>query len=460
MAYQQLQFIGYSIDTAPRRNPDGSYTYLGLPIPQQDIQARCELMLRAIQTAQANLPQASPPEAPGTTLKVFMAPEFMFRGATGAYQMDDVQLTIETLQRLAADDQWADWAFAFGTILGVSSSHQTDPPYRIDPLAIKEIYNFLLVQEGGVDSQGQTGARAVMKELKSGIDFIAGAANAGGLLLGEVEPLAPAAGGGPGRELQRLAYDGAGIFPIRGMTWAADICLDHLEERLQRSPQLPGADEIQVQLVPSCGADVYEAGVVALPGGYVFNVDGHNGSHVTLQRAGTPLETIYPRAPIDVDGRDIELTGTSPVQQVAINQLYRFGAGKIVIYNALPVPAAGKVTGTIVPLEWMASDHYLFRFDLVYDGNDDIRTVLCEVVSRKTDFDGNNYFLPFRVKTKDKAGMDVDIGIHEGPGSDGYDKAVWCKINVPGFVFEGNAFLYNDSLFDGGVARPSPRTIW
>lgn len=460
MPYQSLQFVGYSIDTAPRENNNGSETYLGLPNPQHDIEARCKLMLRAMQTAQVNLPQASPPEAPGTTLKVFMAPEFMFRGATGAYQMDDVQLAIETLQQLAADDQWADWIFAFGTILGVSLQHLPDPPFDIDFAATKEIYNFLLVQEGGLDSQGKTGAHAVMKELKSNIDFIAGVANPGGLLFGEVEPLAPAAGGGPGREQQRLSYDGAGIFPMRGVTWAADICLDHLEQRLQRSPQLPNAAEVQVQLVPSCGADIDEAGVVALSGGYVFNVDGHNGSHADLQRVEVPMEIIDPLQQVAVDDSDIELMDTSPVQQVAVDQLYRDGAGTIVIFGALPIPAAGNVDGTCTPLQWQASADYQFRFDLVYDGDGDIRTVLCEVVSRKIDFHGNKYFLPFKLETKDKQGNAVHISIEEGPGSEGYDKAVWCRIDEPGFDFEGNAFLYNDSLSIDGLPRPAPMTIW
>ena len=51
MAYIDVQFIGYVLDTSPQTNPDGSQTYLGLSNPQLDIEARCELMLRAMQTA-------------------------------------------------------------------------------------------------------------------------------------------------------------------------------------------------------------------------------------------------------------------------------------------------------------------------------------------------------------------------------------------------------------------------
>jgi hypothetical protein len=40
-------------------------------------------------------------------------------------------------------------------------------------------------------------------------------------------------------------------------------------------------------------------------------------------------------------------------------------------------------------------------------------------------------------------------------GSSPYAGAVWCKINVPGFIFEGNAFEFSTTY--GG---PAPFTIW
>ena len=119
MTYQNILFIAYVIDTGPVKNPDGTSTYLGLPDPVQDIDARCELMMRAIKTAEANLPQTSPPQAAGTTLKVFMAPEFYFRGSQGAYDMDDVQVAIGRLQAMVASDEWNDWMFVFGRIIDI-----------------------------------------------------------------------------------------------------------------------------------------------------------------------------------------------------------------------------------------------------------------------------------------------------------------------------------------------------
>jgi hypothetical protein len=458
--YTHIQFIGYSIDTAPRLNADKSKSYLGLTDAQQDIEARCILMQRALDTARDNLPQASPPNPPGSTLTVFMAPEFFFRGAAGFYQMDDVQSAIARLQEIAADHQWTDWVLAFGTIVG--GSELPAPASPVDPSApTHEIYNFALIQQGGVASQGADGARVVMKELKSGIDFIAGSANPGGILSGAVKHLEPGNPGGPGRERQQIAYDGAGIFSLGGLTWAADICLDFLTGRLLKSPQLPGEAEVQVQLIPSCGATINPdevQDVIAAPGGYVFNVDGHNGSHTDLQQIQAPLAAPAEVAQLGsyaVAANDIMLTNPSPPNSVQIGQLYRRGAGRVVIYPAVAAPAAGKVQGTFVRLHWKASEDYRFRFDLVYDARGDFMTVLCVVESTKLRFRGNRYFLPLDLEASDIDDREVRINVKSDLGSGNFDRAVWCKIAVPGFSFQGVAFQFDDR-----ISGTPPEVAW
>jgi len=280
MPYQQVQYIAYVINTAPQRN-NGIKTYLGLPDAAEDIDARCQLILRAIQTAQANIAQSSPPEAPGTTLKIFLAPEFYFRGSTGAYDMDSVQLAISALQNMVKGDEWNDWLFGFGSILGLSAPTFPYPPYNINPAAKKEVYNFTLLQRGGSANQGPQGANVVTKELKSGIDFITQtqSANNTDILIGNVNYLPPASSSGPGRERQQLNYDGAGICTISDITFGVEICLDHSAEtapgvyvgRLQQSPQLPNEPQIQIQLIPSCGMTIHNAQVMTEINGYVFH---------------------------------------------------------------------------------------------------------------------------------------------------------------------------------------------
>ncbi|NVB41003.1 hypothetical protein G6O69_24395 [Pseudenhygromyxa sp. WMMC2535] len=469
MPYTNVQFIAFTIDTAPLENKDGSSTYLGLQDPQQDIQARCELMARAMQTALDNLPTSSPPEAPGTTLKVFLAPEFFFRGSTGAYEMDDVQYAIAQVQALAADAQWQDWVFGFGSILGHSSPHLDTPPYDIDPNADKEVYNFTLIQDGGPGSSGDQGARVVMKELMSGVDFIADKATGEGMLLANVDHMEPAGAGSARQEQQVVNYDGAGIFDLAGITWGVEICLDHSEDvsRLKQSPQVyPGSPEVQLQLVPSCGMDIQKDSVITMSGGYVFNCDGQSGGSSALAKVAdvdpVDLDDINSSSSHPVDDADIVLGDVSPPQIVPIADLYQDGAGEVVIYPSQVLPAAATVEGSLLQLHWPASKDYRFDFDLIYDANGEYQTLLCAPVSGKTNFYGNKYFLPLDMVTWSKDAIarksktpDVEIAVKLVAGTGGYDYGVWCKIEVPDFNFEGVAFEFNDSATD-----PPPQTIW
>ncbi len=457
MAYTNVQFIGYVIDTAPQVNPDGSQTYLGLSDPSLDISARCDLMQRAMQTAYSALqPQSppapqSPPSDLGDTLTVFMAPEFFFRGAQGAYQMDDVQLAVTTLQAMAASDQWQDWVFVFGSIVGVSSPTFNTPPYDIDPLATKEVYNFAPVQQGGIAAQGDTGARIVMKELMSGVDFIAAAANPGGLLLGDVEHM-PASASGMGREQQQVNYDGAGVFSLAGITWGLEVCLDHSDavRRLQKSPQLPGDNLIQLQVVPSCGMSIQAQSVITQDGGYVFNCDGSGvASHSTLAQQIPPLINIVMASSTPVSDAAIG------AQSVSVSALYASGPGVVNIYPAQPIPLPQSVDGHTTTLTWPASPDYTFIFQLIYNTSGNFVTVLCEIRSKRVNFYGNNYFLPLLLQTQDAAKQDVRIQMSLAAGSSPYAGAVWCKISVPGFIFEGNAFEFSATF--GGLP---PFTVW
>ncbi|MBB2484562.1 hypothetical protein H5407_04915 [Mitsuaria sp. WAJ17] len=449
MAYTQVQFIAYVLDTAPQLNPDGSETYLGLSMPALDVDARCALMLRAMDTAFSLLPQASPPEAAGTTLRVFMAPEFFFRGPTGAYEMDEVQRVIQQLQASASAAQWDDWVFVFGTIVGSSL-----PAGQTSGTPQREIYNFSLVQQGGVAGQGDTGARVVMKELKSGIDFVSSTPVPGGLLLGQVDPLAPARVSGPGREQQQINYDGAGIFQLQGVTWALDICLDHLGtvQRLQRSPQLPGDAMVQLQLVPSCGMSLQPASIVCEYGGWAFNCDGYRDTrHATAAQWQPPLATVAQQASAPVPDADLVVTG----QTVPIDSLYASGAGEIQVYPAQAMPPAQTVAGSTVRLVWRASDDWTFTFLLVYGPSGQFTNVLCEITSRTLDFMGNQYFLPLVLLTQDSLGRPVQIRMELGNGSSPFAGAVWCRIDVPGFQFQGNAVE-----FPGATSGPAAETVW
>lgn len=458
MAYTHVQFIGYVLNTAPRINSDGSRTYLGLQDPLMDIEARCGLMLRAMRTARDALAPGPASEPAGRTLKVFMAPEFFLRGATGAYGMDDVQVAVAALRSLGSEEQWTDWMFVFGTIVGMSVPALPVAPYDKDPLALKEIYNFSLVQQGGVACPDDGAVRVVMKELMSGVDFIAGNAGPGQLLLGEVDHLPTAVGGGVGREQQRVNYDGAGIFELAGIHWGLEICLDHHDQvqRLQQSPQLPGQKLVQIQLVPSCGMHLRPQSVIAQPGGYVFNCDGGGwDSHCTLAKWGPHLQELPCSSTTPVDGSPIALPMPSPVQAVDIDSLYASGPGAIHLYPVHKILSQQVKEGEIIDLVWNAADDYQFVFHLVYDHNEEFSTILCSIRSRKIDFHGNRYFLPLSLRTQDAAHNEVSIQMYlvQAPGP--YFQGLWCRIAAPEFRFEGIALMCASRY--GGLP---PYSVW
>jgi len=465
MTYQNIRFIAYTIDTMPEEDNSGNETYLGVAAATgaphtADINARCDLMQRAIQTAAANLPSASPPVAPGTLLNVFMAPEFFFRGPLGAYSMDEVQLVTQRLQAMVCGAEWKDWLFVFGSILGVSAPTFATPPYNIDPSKDKEVYNFTLTQLGGTESTSGVGANAVVKELQSTCDFIASSSTPGALLTANTDYIGAGASG-IGREQQQLAYDGAAIFQQAGLTWGLEICLDHYSQRrdsgrLQRSPQLPGEQQIQVQLVPAGGKSIRQAQTMAMPGGFIFNCDGANGSSAALMQVDArglpptyPLTNIPPSAtnyPVDASPIPVDVSPPSPA--ITIDQLYQAGAGKIVLFDPVVAPAATTVPGQVLTEIWPASVDYQFEFQLIYDAANVFQTALCKITSTRMNFAGRRYFLPLRFATKDQQKADVSFNIQVNGGAGVFTNSMRCQINTPQFRFDGNTLLFNDSFSD------------
>lgn len=346
--------------------------------------------------------------------------------------------------------------FEFGTIVGNYEDPNSNPT--------TQICNFALVQGGGMAAQGPDGARAIVKELKSGIDFIAANANPGGLLLGAVNP--PAADApSPGAEQQQVAYDGAGIFQLVGVNWAVEICLDHLEGRLQNSPQLPGSAEVQVQLVPSCGADIEDAGVIAQPDGYVFNVDGFRGqAHANLSQSGPPLVPMPRSATAAVNVANVTLPSSPPVT-VPVGDLFASGAGSIWLYAPVPMPQARTVPGSTDQYPpWLANagPYWAFTFYLIYDDAENFSSALCRIKSSDVNFQNNKYELPLSLtltfpptppNTVPGTGS-IDIELRQG--GNGYDHGIYGTIAVPGFNFQGEIMQFMTAK-----ASPEPvQKIW
>lgn len=368
MAYDRVQFVGYDINTGPGGPFGGARTYLGITPTSVDIDKRVYLFNRALNEAHRCVRQAN------TTLKVFVAPEFFFRGPNGAYSMDDLQTVIAKLQDNLKAAKWTDWMVVYGTILATSAPHDNpglrerlrrymdeEERFQLDANAVKEVYNLSLVQLGGYgNDQGVRSdrARMVMKELKSDIDFLGARAGTGpglqhdqvrhlGTMRGRGAPTRDVHGVTRSREVQRVNYDGSGIFDLAGIRWGLETCLDHLSReqapvrggRLRSSPLARGERKVQFHLVPSGGMDIKPRSVVAMQNGYVFNVDGA-GSHADLRRvaaeaAGIGLATVHPVVP--------QRRVSVPDAGLRVDELFPAGAGDVVVFDHVPVPAEQRV---------------------------------------------------------------------------------------------------------------------
>jgi hypothetical protein len=113
-AYEQVQLIGFNI----RNDTDGG-DYLGRLTPDFDIRKRCAVMIEAIQLARAGA------DADRKILKVFVAPEFYFRGKHGAYPVEKISTIMPKLRAETDKHEYLDWLFVFGTAIG-QQKHESD----------------------------------------------------------------------------------------------------------------------------------------------------------------------------------------------------------------------------------------------------------------------------------------------------------------------------------------------
>lgn len=303
MPHSEIECIAYEINTFPKEvenakmlgavlQVDLTMTYSGDSDPKADADLRIALMKEALDAAYA----ASPNAHKSDVLKLFMAPEFYFRGAKGAYGFDTYDYLVEKLCALVKQPKFDDWLVVFGSLLIAFELAPTRA--AVDGIAVggktQRVQNVVLIQEGG--SAGAT--RVVVKEHMSGIDFVRTSAGfelvdptfsmktrlSAGLDLGSVSHV-PSGKTGAGKELQTKEYDGLGIFGSRGVCYGVEICLDHGEGRLRKSPVGKGQSYVQVQLIPSAGMSITDTAVVAMKDGIVFNCDGNSRSEVKVVTA-------------------------------------------------------------------------------------------------------------------------------------------------------------------------------
>jgi hypothetical protein len=359
--YEYVSCIAYGVATGKfdanlfRAYWDGTrYRYANLveydgdPSDRADYLAKCGRMKDAINKAWA-LYQSRHGTGPkdAKTLKLFMAPEFYFRGMRGAYRISYVTKIVENLRAFTKDPKFADWLFVLGTVIGATLDTQlvckacgkagATNFQRVGvnqfvcpgcPTgSVKEerlgarIDNVALVQKGG--EADDKNAYVVAKEYVSHIDFrrhvtpealVKGKDRTGHDRTAILDPwdadrrievrtrtvkaLPPpgsrdVGGGNPSNFLDERM--GGSVFTIDGVKFGLEVCLDHLKNRLG-----PAAG-VHIQLVPSAGASLKQFACV--PNGIAFNVDGGKGTcDVRVNSGGGAPSTTAEPAHASQDG--------------------------------------------------------------------------------------------------------------------------------------------------------------
>jgi hypothetical protein len=323
--YKKIQFIAWEIHTGPIRGNAGAYDYAGLRFPGVDrrvdvrgqcidIEARIAFTKDAIEKAYQN----SNPDA--EVLKVFMAPEFLFRGAGGAYLNDLISGWKEApndfhllppfdknwpglfggLQNYVQQERFSNWLFIFGTAVSASfNTYQAyDNKYYIDIYQRCTTFNTTLVQRGGEDLENIRDSHIVSKHMLSNIDFIdfylgADVQSGDTVVPADEYSLMP-------KDVVDSPYLGSCTFQFdtvkkpdqSNLIFGLEICLDHkgygiiinpVDGTLIRSPygRLKNNNQyVDIQLVPSGGMSLNPDSICLLPhisdklNSYAFNCDG------------------------------------------------------------------------------------------------------------------------------------------------------------------------------------------
>ncbi len=324
--YDSVLCIGYRAKTA-----GGSFS--GATADYTDMAAKCDDMIDAIKKAHACVEPAH--KTDGRMLKIFMAPEFFFRGANGGYAIDDVSIDVKDergptpkkslltrMKEVIDADLYKDWLFVLGTVIVVTKSaahvcasgckagvqferqsdNTTKPVCKADRTHIVQE----TVAKAAVDNVAyickEKFVHTVSKELVSSIDFVTDRSlgikdvvNVKGDVM-EIERHKIA-----GNRYTAAAEQKAGsitdermggtIFTMDGINFACEVCLDHAasasDEKKGRGNDHAG--DIQIQLIPSAGMNVSQFRTV--PYGVVFNVDGGT-PHVQVVGLTTALSPV------------------------------------------------------------------------------------------------------------------------------------------------------------------------
>jgi hypothetical protein len=249
------------------------------------------------------------------TLKIFMAPEFYFRGKQGGYDMAVVGEILPEMRNFTSADDYKDWLFVLGTAIGATRLHTQCPTSKCggqtevmndpkNPLSHRTVVycrkckqedtrrpkvmldNFAVIQKGGEKTDANS--YLIQKEGMSWMDYRrpdpktdwdhpesdrdGRLVEVRGLIADAIPSEGSSQSGSVAQSLYKDERMGGSVFSMDGIRFGLEVCLDHLNGRLKASNDI-SALNVQIQLIPSAGV-LPQPDTTKFVAPIVFNVDG------------------------------------------------------------------------------------------------------------------------------------------------------------------------------------------
>ena len=231
-----------------------------------------------------------------TILKIILLPEFVFRPYMGAYTLEQAHMIVEEMRKFLGNPKWQDFKVVYSIFCAAECTNSNSDSDR----AYYEAYNLCYMQKG--NSVDYEATRFSMKKQLSTIDLIKRKKHAKfyeiqtPLLIKNtwyLEEIDLGSGIRHDQQFCRNDMSGAAVFKLDNITYAIEICVDHMVYRLKNNPLLN--NYAQVQLIPGCGVVAIEDAIAVKPGGYAFYCDGLWRSSLYTRNLQGALTKILPR---------------------------------------------------------------------------------------------------------------------------------------------------------------------
>jgi hypothetical protein len=334
--YKRVSFVAYETHVFSQRELDKSK---GSKDDATDIAARWQQMQKAANSAYLLMPSKVKDDK--EVLKIFMAPEFYFRGKGGSYDLAKHFPTfLEQIPDFTKDARFRDWLFVLGTfVCSWATEEERNLGLLTTLFGVKRkvktsatVENYCLVQKGGYVGRDHIHDVQVAKEFPSHIDFgqpegqewydpsrkakILGGTRKADSPPGsrEFDPKfkttfvgTPLEGDDRVKDIQgtysgkfdsgsgeiKSSLPGVGatsedesaafgcVFTLDGITFGLEVCRDHYLARLIHANDVAG---VKIHLVPSWGCSLQTGkggdggdSNHCVPSALAFNVDGARG---------------------------------------------------------------------------------------------------------------------------------------------------------------------------------------